>query len=95
MTEQHKTITLDQPIQRGDNTIETIVLRKPKSGELRGLKMAEVINLDVNSLTRLLPRISEPALTEAEVQAMDPADLTECGLEVVNFLEKKKPSRTV
>jgi hypothetical protein len=38
----------------------------------------------------LLPRISDPLLTEADVASMDPADLTACGVEVVGFLLKKQ-----
>ncbi|WP_044062382.1 phage tail assembly protein, partial [Pseudomonas aeruginosa] len=32
-------ITLDQPIKRGAQSIESLTLRKPSSGELRGLHL--------------------------------------------------------
>lgn len=87
------TVNLDTPIDRpGDKgeKIETIALRKPMAGELRGLSLADVLNLDVDSITKLVPRISNPTLTEPEVRAMDPADLVECGKEIAGFLLQKR-----
>ena len=81
---EHKTVTLDQAIQRGDTTITEVQLRKPKAGEMRGLNMADVLQMDVNALTKLLPRITD--LTEKEVGDMDPADLLKAGVVVVGFL---------
>ena len=87
---ENKTVTLDQAIQRGDTTITEIQLRKPKAGEMRGLNMADVLQMDVNALTKLLPRITTPILTEAEIGNMDPADLMQLGSEVSIFLVPKK-----
>ncbi|WP_429118281.1 phage tail assembly protein [Aeromonas hydrophila] len=87
---ENKTVTLDQAIQRGDTTITEIQLRKPKAGEMRGLNMTDVVQMDVNALTKLLPRITTPMLTEAEIGNMDPADLMQLGSEVSTFLVPKK-----
>ncbi|MFM5138403.1 phage tail assembly protein [Aeromonas rivipollensis] len=86
----NKAITLDQAIQRGEQTITDVQLRKPKAGELRGLNMTDVIQMDINALTKLLPRITTPMLTEAEIGNMDPADLLQLGAEVAGFLMPKK-----
>ncbi|PPU50061.1 phage tail protein, partial [Xanthomonas arboricola pv. corylina] len=49
----------------------------------------DVLQLDVTALATLLPRISSPTLTTADVNAMDPADLLAVGQEVqVFFLPK-------
>lgn len=87
---ENKTVTLDQVIQRGETTITEIQLRKPKAGEMRGLNMADVLQMDVNALTKLLPRITTPILTEVEIGNMDPADLLQLGSEVAGFLMRKK-----
>ena len=87
---ENKTVTLDQAIQRGETTITEIQLRKPKAGEMRGLNMADVLQMDVNALTTLLPRITTPILTEVEIGNMDPADLLQLGSEVAGFLMRKK-----
>ena len=81
---------LDEPIKRGDQVIDVITLRKPRSGELRGLSLQDVLQLDVNSLKKLLPRISAPTLTEQDVDNMDPADLVQLGSEVAGFLVAKR-----
>ncbi|MFY9326426.1 MAG: phage tail assembly protein, partial [Georgfuchsia sp.] len=55
-------------------------------GELRGVTLTDLLQMDVNALTRVVPRISDPTLTEAEVARMDPADLVSIGSEVAGFL---------
>ena len=81
-----KTITLDTPIKRGDNDITEIALRKPSAGELRGVTLTDLLQMDVAALTKVIPRISDPALAEAEVARMDPADLVQIGGKVAGFL---------
>ncbi len=84
-----KTITLEQPIKRGETEIASVELRKPAAGELRGLNLTDLLQMDVVSLQRVLPRISAPTLTEAEVAALDPADLMQMGAVVAGFLLPK------
>lgn len=86
----NQTITLDTPIIRGETNISTVEVRKPASGELRGVTLPEVINMDVSTLIKVLPRITSPALTEQEVAKMDPADLVQLGAEVAAFLLPKR-----
>lgn len=84
-----KSITLDTPIKRGDNEVTSITLRKPAAGELRGVTLTDLLQMDVAALTKVVPRISEPSLTEAEVARMDPADLVQIGGVVAGFLLPK------
>lgn len=100
MTEQHnvaelpravtETVELDSPITRGSKTVTEIQVRKPKSGALRGVSLADVLNMDVQALTKVLPRITEPALTEPELRDLDPADMVQLGNVVANFLLPKR-----
>lgn len=83
------TVTLDQPIQRPGQTISVITLRKPSAGELRGLSLLAVLNMDVDALATLLPRISSPTIHKAEALAMDPADILAAGIVVAGFLQQK------
>lgn len=85
-----KTVTLDTPIKRGENTVSSVSIRKPNSGELRGLSVTDVLNMEVNALFKLLPRITSPVLTENELLQLDPADLLQMGQEVSYFLLPKK-----
>ena len=82
-------IPLDTPLKRGETEITELQLRKPASGELRGLKLLDLLNGDVNATIRLVPRISEPTLTEQEVAALEPADLLSCADGIAAFLQKK------
>jgi hypothetical protein len=83
------TVTLDTPIRRGTTTIDSITLRKPSSGELRGMSLVELLKMDVASIMKVLPRISAPSLTAVEVSGMDPADLLELGSKISGFLLQK------
>lgn len=88
-TEAAKIIFLDTPIQRGETTIDQITVRKPSSGELRGVSLIELAQLNVNALQTVIPRISTPILTVHDVAKLEPADLLEIGTEVASFLMKK------
>lgn len=68
-------VPLDEPIRRGEQIIEGVTLRKPRSGELRGVQLAQLMQLDVASLQTVLPRITSPSLTAHDVSNLDPADL--------------------
>jgi hypothetical protein len=90
VTVVQKKVTLDTPIQRGKDTISEVTLRKPKAGEMRGLALADVLNLDVNALATLLPRITQPIITKDDTQNLDPADLVQLGGEIASFLVPRK-----
>ncbi len=65
-----KTIQLDTPIKRGKTEITEIVLRKPQSGALRGTRLQAIMDMDVNAMMTVIPRISSPALTAQEIAEM-------------------------
>lgn len=79
------TVPLEVPIERGDGKIESLQLRRPDAGSLRGLSLAELIKMETGAVAKLLPRITTPALIDAEVEALDPADLFACAVEVTSF----------
>ncbi|OHX10228.1 phage tail assembly protein [Chromobacterium sphagni] len=88
-------ITLDTPIKRGDSEITAIELRKPGAGELRGIKLSDLLQMDVSALHKVLPRITSPALNEQDVTKMDVADFTECASMVAAFLLKKSEQQDI
>ena len=89
MTTTTETIPLDTPIARGDTKIESITLRKPTAGQLRGVSLTDILQMNVDALTVVLPRISTPTLLKQDVTAMDPADLVQLGSTVAGFLLPK------
>ena len=88
-TPNEKAVELDTPILRGKTEITSVTVRKPQSGALRGTRLQALLDMDVNALITVLPRITTPALTTAEINEMDPADLVSLSVEVVTFLLKK------
>lgn len=83
------TVVLDSPIRRGVTTIDSVTLRKPSSGELRGVSLVDLLQMDVASLIKVVPRISSPTLTAIEVSGMDPADLLALSSKISGFLLQK------
>ncbi|RSU46237.1 phage tail assembly protein [Sphingobium yanoikuyae] len=83
------TVTLDTPIIKGDTTIDTLQLRKPRSGELRGLTLVDLGQLKVDALIKIVPRIAMPTITEVDVANLDTADLLAIGTEIGGFLLQK------
>lgn len=88
-------IDLDTPIKRGETEVTKVSLRKPASGELRGVNLADLLQMDVSALEKVIPRISDPTLTTHEVQGLDPADLFQLGAAVSGFLLPKAMRPTV
>ncbi len=83
------TVMLDTPIPRGDTVIAQLTLRRPKAGELRGIALTDLLQLDVAALQTELPRITTPMLLKQDVAELDPADLVQLGTKVAGFLLPK------
>lgn len=87
-----KTIKLLSPILSGKVEITEITLRKPFAGDLRGIKLINFLDADVDSLVKVLPRISTPTLSEQDVLTMDLVDLSNVFGEIGNFFPQKSNS---
>ncbi|MDR2325106.1 MAG: phage tail assembly protein [Acidovorax sp.] len=83
------TVTLDFPLKRGEGEVNSITLRKPMAGELRGIKLTDLLTLEVGAVKLLLPRVSTPTLLPHEVDKLDPADFTELATTVAGFFVRK------
>lgn len=86
---QGASIPLDVPIQRGEQVISCLQLRKPDAGALRGIKLMDLLQMDMGAISTLLPRITTPILTAADVAKLDPADLVAVSQEVLTFFMSK------
>lgn len=60
-----------------------ITLREPTAGELRGIKLLDVLQMDSGAHAEIIPRISE--LTKPEFFSLKPADMMALMGEVVGF----------
>ena len=63
-------------------------VRKPMTGELRGLKLIDLMQVDTNAMLELLPRVTQPIL---DVQLLngevDSSDFLEMASTVLLFLK--------
>jgi len=89
-------IVLETPIKRGEEVIRSIRLRKPSAGDLRGIKLHDLAQMDVTAITTVLPRISQPLLTMNDAAKLEPADLIEVARVMSDFFvpnaEKVSPA---
>jgi len=83
------TVTLSEPPTVDGKKVTKVTLRKPNSGELRGLNLANIMQMDVSTMIRLLPRITTPPLDEAQVAALPPEDLMDLASRTVVFFARK------
>lgn len=79
------TIKLNDPIEVDGQTIDEITLAEPKAGQLRGLNMQRVLGMDVGELMKLIPRISTPSLTPAQVEELSMPDFSEIAGQIFVF----------
>lgn len=89
ITQDSQTIELDAPLMMGDTTITHLEIRKPNVQALQGVKIADLLQGDVTAICHILPKISNPTITKAQVQQLDPADIAQIGGAVMVFLQPK------
>jgi hypothetical protein len=53
------------------------------------VQLVELLNMDVATLIKILPRLTSPGITAPEAAGMDPADLLACGSKISGFLLQK------
>ncbi|WP_414502645.1 phage tail assembly protein [Zymobacter sp. IVIA_5232.4 C2] len=80
------TVTLQQPLQRGDTEITTLELRRPNAGEMRGCQLMTLLAGDTDQVMRVASRITTPALQQHELQQMNVTDFFRISQEVTGFL---------
>lgn len=83
-------ISLETPFKRGETEITAIELRKPNAGALRGVSLRGLLDFLTDDIVKVLPRITDPALTDHEAARLDPADLVQMGVVIAGFLLPKQ-----
>lgn len=81
-------VSLTRPIKRGETMIDKVRITEAMSqpGSLRGLKLFDVVQSDVDSMIKLLPRVTEPQLTEVDIITMHSYDFGLLVSAAVSFL---------
>ena len=85
-----KTVNLERPLKRGDQSVSKIVLRRPDGGELRGVDLISLYRMDVVAVSKIVPRISSPVVASAEFLGMPAPDIAAICNRVSDFLLTKQ-----
>jgi len=84
-----KTVTLDTPLRRGDAQITAVHVRKPLTAALKGIALTDLLQMKVDAIQQVLPRVTTPTLHKPDIDNLDPADLLQLGTAVIGFLLPK------
>jgi hypothetical protein len=84
-----QTVTLSRPLKQGEREITEIQIRQPNAGELRGVSLLMLVQMQPEALFTVLPRIGTPVLTTAMLHQLTPSDLFKLGNAVNEFLVPK------
>lgn len=87
-----QTVTLRRPVTIDGRETAEITLREPTTGDLRGLKLTEVLQGSAAAIIKLVPRISTPPLSEAQVAALSMHDVTALFGGIMGFLTDGAPT---
>lgn len=85
-----KQVTLISGIKLGENTITEITVRKPNVSHLKGINLRHLLDLNVDELKKLLPRITSPAIPESAIDSMEILDFTTLTGEALSFLGQQQ-----
>lgn len=81
-----RTMTLTRPIRRGDDTeLCVLTLREPRPGDLHGLNVTDLLQMNATALLTLLPRISVDGLTPHEAMQLAFGDVVQVGSAIIGF----------
>lgn len=90
MTKINKIVKVKLPIpfEKDGNKVSTLELRKPYAGDLRGLTLTGVCQMDFSAACTLLPRISN--LNERDMLNIETENLTVLMVEMASFFVNTK-----
>lgn len=87
-------VPLAKPLTYGQDKLTNLQLRRPMAGDLRGLRLAGLSDMDVDVITKIAVRCSVTAVTEALLAELDPYDLVKLTEAVGGFFADAPPSQT-
>lgn len=83
-------VDLDVPFKIGATEITQVEVRKPSVPALKRIRIADLLNGDVNAICTVLPLCTNPTLTAAQLNNdIDPVDVIQMGSALIVFLQPK------
>ncbi|MCP9308665.1 phage tail assembly protein [Zymomonas mobilis] len=86
----NNTVKLGYALMRGEQEIKNIELRKPVTGDLRGLSVTQLLNTDVDQMCKFLPRITTPALMPSEIEKLPVGDFLSLAMKSLGFFTESQ-----
>lgn len=90
-----KTVNFDEPLQRSGGDVASVQILRPRAADLKGVSLMDVMQMQTDAIAKVLPRITQPTLVAADVDALAPADLLKCAVEVIGFLLPKDAEQSL
>lgn len=84
------TVTLHDPIAYGSGTLSELKLRRPTTGDMRGVKTVLMQDADFGVLLDILPRISLQPLTAQHVASISLPDGMELMTVIAGFFARPR-----
>jgi len=79
-----KKITLQTSIEINGDDVTEITVRSPGAGELRGLSLAALADLEVDTVLKILPRVTSPTISEEDGESLSLIDMLKIGGSIIN-----------
>lgn len=87
-----KKISLNKPILMGEHQIHCLELREPTAGDCRGISLIDLFqHMNPEAYMQLLPRITSPAITSAQVASLSLPDLAKVMQVMGEFFNEVAP----
>lgn len=67
--------------------LAALYVKEPTAGDLRGIRMGDLLQFDAAALIELMPRIARPIMAPAEIERMPVKNLVAFGNAVAGFLQ--------
>lgn len=78
-------VSLKKPVQHGDNQISSVIVREPTESALRGLSLIDVLKMESQALSILIPRLTTPTLHANHTAALSASDRLRLALAIQSF----------
>lgn len=79
-------ITLRRKVNRAGGAVETLMLREFLGVALTNVSLYDLMRMEGGEIIKILPKITEPPLTDPEAMMLSGPDLYEIGQEISAFL---------
>lgn len=91
MSTTKTSVKLRRPLKEGDGEIAFVTLREPGAGDLRGIKLTELLQGDSGAVIRVAARVCTPGLSEPQIAELGARDFAAVFAALVGFFVDGEP----